>query len=307
MSYILHVESGLQFDYEGKEASDVQKAIKEAGLTIGNVTLGMLMTGRVPSANGFEVIESLSEEERRESEEALALAKSAEGESTTAGEVKEGDAASTPVISSDETVADANANVVAPEETVITDAPVSDAEAAEAEARAEQIRRRLVGDSVADALKDVNSGDAEAAAAGQAIIDAKARELRPANNTEERKRRHTKREDMVDAARASQFGDALAALEAGVVPGVFLSYVNPDLRWFQLPITELADPQNIHARTNTYLDLSPISSGGWSFGLYVKGKSATKRVKIKESDGASLVAAVNAWLPGALEEVKKAA
>lgn len=307
MSYILHVDSGLQFPFTDKDASEVQKAIKEAGLTIGNVTLNMLINGRVPSANGFEVIESLSEEERRESEEALALAKAAEGEATAVGEVKEGDASSTPEVSSDNTVDAADANVVAPEETVIEETPVSDAEAAEAEARAEQIRRRLVGDSVADALKDVNSGDATAIAAGQAVIDAKARELRPANDTQERKRRHTKREEMVDVARASQFGAVLAALEAGVVPGVFLSYVNPDLRWFQLPITELADPQNIHARTNTYLDLSPISSGGWSFGLYYKGKSATKRVKIKESDGASLVAAVNEWLPGALQEVQKAA
>lgn len=307
MSYILHVDSGLQFPFTDKDASEVQKAIKEAGLTIGNVTLNMLINGRVPSANGFEVIESLSEEERRESEEALALAKAAEGESTAVGEVKEGDASSTPEVSSDNTVDAADANVVAPEETVIEETPVSDAEAAEAEARAEQIRRRLVGDSVADALKDVNSGDATAVAAGQAVIDAKARELRPANNTEERKRRHTKREEMVDAARASQYGATLAAVEAGVVPGVYLSYVNPDMRWFQLPVTDLADKENPHARTNTYVDLAPIVTGGWGFSLYVNGKSATKRVKIKEADAATLVAAINAWLPGALEEVKNAA
>ncbi|BBK03835.1 hypothetical protein [Enterobacter phage EspM4VN] len=112
---------------------------------------------------------------------------------------------------------------------------------------------------------------------------------------------------MVDAARASEHGAILAAIEAGVVPGVFLSYVNPDMRWFQFPVTELANPENLHARTNTYVDVAPIVSGGWGFSLYVNGKSFTKRQKIKEADAESLVKAINAWLPQALAEAKAAA
>ncbi|WPJ72149.1 hypothetical protein DEEACLCL_00132 [Salmonella phage CRW-SP2] len=308
MSYILHVTSGLKFDFEGKEVSAVQKEIKEAGLTIGNVTLGFLMSGRQNQANGFEVIESLSEEELRESQEALAAAKAAEEAPTGSGEVKEGEAPSSAEPSADQTVDAADQNV-APEQPAaeVDETPVSEEETVEAEKRAEEIRRRLLGDSVAEALNNVNSGDTEAVAAGQAVIDAKARELKPTNATEERKRRHTKREEMVDAARASQYGDILAEVEKSVVPGVYLSYVNPDMRWFQFPVAELADQANPHARTNTYIDLAPIVTGGWGFSLYVNGKSATKRVKIKEIDAASLVAAINAWLPGAIAETKTAA
>lgn len=309
MSYILHVDSGLKFEIDNKEASAVQQEIKAAGLVIGNVTLSRLISGALPAANGFELIESLSEEELKEQSEALAKAEADAAKPSDAGSVKEGEGQADATPSSDATVSAADTSVVEPEAPTseVSDAPVTDNEAAEAEARANEIRRRLVGNAVADAINDVNSGNAEAVAAGQAVIDAKARELKPATSTEERKRRHTKREEMVDAARASQYGDVLAAVEAGVVPGVFLSYVNPDMRWFQLPVTELADPANLHARTNTYVDLAPIVTGGWGFSLYVNGKSATKRTKIKETDAASLVAAINAWLPGAIAETKTAA
>ncbi|UCR90950.1 hypothetical protein Sa157lw_00001 [Escherichia phage Sa157lw] len=166
----------------------------------------------------------------------------------------------------------------------------------------------MLGTTVAEAIADVeNPKDDQALANAKAVLAKKSSEMRPASSTEERKRRHNKREEMVEAARASNYGPILAAVEAGVTPEVYLSYVNPDMRWFQFPVTELADEANPHARTNTYVDLAPIVSGGWGFSLYVNGKSFTKRQKIKETDAESLVKAINEWLPQALAEAKAAA
>lgn len=289
MSYILHVESGSKFEIDGKDVATLQAEIKAAGHLIGNVTLRRMVEGNLDSANGFELIEGLSEEENQETLEALdrakedeaaALAlKTAENEANeantstgdTAGEGDEGDS-----------------NVVS------LDTPANTAAL----------------DAVNEALAEgTQPSDAAASSLASHILKetASGKTLTPAASLEERKRRHTKREDMVEAARASQHGPILAAVEAGVVPGVFLSYVNPDMRWFQFPVTELADAANPHARTNTYVDLAPIVSGGWGFSLYVGGKSFTKRQKIKEADSASLVKAINEWLPQALAEAKAAA
>ena len=308
MSYILHIESGVKFETEGKTSADLQTEIKAAGLLIGNVTLRRMLEGVLQSANGFELIDSLSQEEQEETQEALDRAKADTAEPTDAAGVKEGDGDATPVVDAEETVdqpqgdqastlkvdEDPEGIVSHVKETVIS------------ETNADEVRRRMLGDSVADALKAGGNPAEDATLAGDAVSKSKLTNLTPAAATDERKRRHNKREEMVEAARNSNFGAILTAVEAGVVPGVYLSYVNPDMRWFQFPITELADQANLHARTNTYIDLAPITSGGWGFSLYVNGKSVTKRQKIKETDAESLVKAINEWLPGVLAEAKAA-
>lgn len=302
MSYILHIESGLKFDIEGKTASDVQSEIKDAGLLIGNVTIRRMLDGVLQSANGFELIDSLSQEEQEETLEALDRAKAEEVQPTDGAGVKEGAGDATPVIDAEETVNQPKAEQTTNSEESTETAEQADPQEVEATANADEVRRRILGTNVAEALAEGGNAAEDASLAAKSKLT----NLTPAVAPEDRKRRHNKREEMVEAARSSNFGAILAAVEAGVIPGVYLSYVNPDMRWFQFPVTDLADKENPHARTNTYVDLAPITSGGWGFSLYVKGKSFTKRQKIKETDAESLVKAINEWLPGALEEAKNA-
>ncbi len=302
MSYILHIESGLKFDIEGKTASDVQSEIKDAGLLIGNVTIRRMLDGVLQSANGFELIDSLSQEEQEETLEALDRAKAEEVQPTDVAGVKEGAGDATAVIDAEETVDQPEAEQTANSEESTETAEQADPQQVEAVANADEVRRRILGTNVAEALAEGSNAAEDASLAAKSKLT----NLTPAVAPEDRKRRHNKREEMVEAARSSNFGAILAAVEAGVIPGVYLSYVNPDMRWFQFPVTDLADKENPHARTNTYVDLAPITSGGWGFSLYVKGKSFTKRQKIKETDAESLVKAINEWLPGALEEAKNA-
>ncbi|UTQ72653.1 hypothetical protein [Escherichia phage A221] len=276
MSYILHVESGTKIEIEGKDVAAIQAEIKEAGLIIGNVTLRRMVEGVLQAANGFELIEGLSAEEKEETQQALAQAQ-------------------------EQAQAEVSLKVA---ETVDTEAPIS-ADACVAPVSDAPVD--AVEDAVNAALEEGNQpSDAKIGSLASSMLKeaSKGKTLTPQAALVERKRRHTKREEMVDLARASNHGPVLAAIEAGVVPGVFLSYVNPDMRWFQFPVTELANPENLHARTNTYVDVAPIVSGGWGFSLYVNGKSFTKRQKIKESDAESLVKAINEWLPQALAEAK---
>lgn len=276
MSYILHVESGTKIEIEGKDVAAIQAEIKEAGLIIGNVTLRRMVEGVLQAANGFELIEGLSAEEKEETQQALAQAQ-------------------------EQAQAEVSLKVA---ETIDAEAPIS-ADACEAPVSDAPVD--AVEDAVNAALEEGNQpSDAKIGSLASSMLKeaSKGKTLTPQAALVERKRRHTKREEMVDVARASNHGPVLAAIEAGVVPSVFLSYVNPDMRWFQFPVTELANPENLHARTNTYVDVAPIVSGGWGFSLYVNGKSFTKRQKIKESDAESLVKAINEWLPQALAEAK---
>ncbi|UHS65580.1 hypothetical protein [Escherichia phage YX22] len=276
MSYILHVDSGTKIEIEGKDVAAIQAEIKEAGLIIGNVTLRRMVEGVLQAANGFELIEGLSAEEKEETQQALAQAQ-------------------------EQAQAEVSLKVA---ETIDAEAPIS-ADACEAPVSDAPVD--AVEDAVNAALEEGNQpSDAKIGSLASSMLKeaSKGKTLTPQAALVERKRRHTKREEMVDLARASNHGPVLAAIEAGVVPGVFLSYVNPDMRWFQFPVTELANPENLHARTNTYVDVAPIVSGGWGFSLYVNGKSFTKRQKIKESDAESLVKAINEWLPQALAEAK---
>lgn len=276
MSYILHVDTGTKIEIEGKDVAAIQAEIKEAGLIIGNVTLRRMVEGVLQAANGFELIEGLSAEEKEETQQALAQAQ-------------------------EQAQAEVSLKVA---ETIDAEAPIS-ADACEAPVSDAPVD--AVEDAVNAALEEGNQpSDAKIGSLASSMLKeaSKGKTLTPQAALVERKRRHTKREEMVDVARASDHGPVLAAIEAGVVPSVFLSYVNPDMRWFQFPVTELANPENLHARTNTYVDVAPIVSGGWGFSLYVNGKSFTKRQKIKESDAESLVKAINEWLPQALAEAK---
>lgn len=290
MSYILHVESGSKFVTDGKDVAAIQAEIKDAGLIIGNVTLRRMVEGVLQSANGFELIDSLSQEEQDETLEALDRAKEEEAAKLALKEA-ENNSADVPadVPNSDSVEPTPETDPSVSEEKPVTDAVKDAVNAALAEG--DEPSDAKVNSLAADVMKRSASGTT----------------LTPQASLEERKRRHTKREEMVDTARASVHGPILAAVEEGVAPGIFLSYVNPDMRWFQFPVTELADATNLHARTNTYVDLAPIVSGGWGFSLYVGGKSFTKRQKIKETDSESLVKAINEWLPQALAEAKAAA
>jgi hypothetical protein len=308
MSYILHVESGSKFDIEGKDVAAIQAEIKAAGLLIGNVTLRRMVEGALESANGFELIEGLSAEEQEETQQALAQAQE-QADATEALNVAENVANDTPISADATSGASTSGDGVAD-----TDTGAQDVKPAEGDQAADTGTSTASSDAIKDAvnaaLKEGDQpSDAKVGSLASSMLKeaAKGKTLTPMAPLEERKRRHTKREEMVDAARASEHGAILAAIEAGVVPGVFLSYVNPDMRWFQFPVTELANPENLHARTNTYVDVAPIVSGGWGFSLYVNGKSFTKRQKIKEADAESLVKAINAWLPQALAEAKAAA
>lgn len=301
MSYILHVESGSKFDLEGKDVYAIQAEIKEAGLIIGNVTLRRMVEGVLQSANGFEVIASLSEEEQEEQAEALARAKEQADSEQALKDAED--------VTKDVPVSTDNTNAAAGG-VVGSEGGEEAAETVDGEAQAPAEPTDPVKDAVNAALAEGDQpSDAKVSSLASSMLKeaAKGKTLTPQAALEERKRRHTKREEMVEAARASTHGPILAAIEAGVVPGVFLSYVNPDMRWFQFPVTELANPDNLHARTNTYVDVAPIVSGGWGFSLYVNGKSFTKRQKIKETDAESLVKAINEWLPQALAEAKAAA
>ncbi|AHZ60228.1 hypothetical protein HQ81_0022 [Dickeya phage phiDP23.1] len=308
MSYILHVESGSKFDIEGKDVAAIQAEIKAACLLIGNVTLRRMVEGALESANGFELIEGLSAEEQEETQQALAQAQE-QADATEAPNVAENAANDTPIS------ADATSGAATSGDGVSdTDTDAQDVKPAEGDRAADTGTSTASSDAIKDAvniaLKEGDQpSDAKVGSLASLILKeaGKGANLTPQAHLEERKRRHTKREEMVDAARASNHGAILAAIEASVAPGVFLSYVNPDMRWFQFPVTELANPENLHARTNTYIDVAPIVSGGWGFSLYVGGKSFTKRQKIKEADAESLVKAINAWLPQALVEAKAAA
>ena len=296
MSYIFHVDSGNKFDIEGKDLASIQSEIKDAGLIIGNVTLRRMVEGVLQSANGFELIASLSEEEKQETQEALDRA---ETDAAAALALKVNETVS---VEGDTNIAGTEVGGEVVEGSAVNPIPAdTGTSTASSDAIKDAVNAALVeGDAPSDAkLSSLATQALKKSASGTTLT--------PQAALEERKRRHNKREEMVDSARASVHGPILAAVEAGVLPGVYLSYVNPDMRWFQFPVTELADAGNPHARTNTYVDLAPIVSGGWGFSLYVAGKSFTKRQKIKEPDSESLVKAINEWLPQALAEAKAAA
>lgn len=284
MSYILHAETNQRFEIEGKTREEMQAEIRAAGLAIGNVTISRMLEGKIQSANGFEIIESLSEEEQAEIDTAREL-----------------------IIAKDATVQD----VIVTPAPEVANAVVDTEPAAElldpaaveaAELRAAEVRRRILGENISTALDEVAKPTDDAALAS---ATATLKSLTPqAVTTEDRKRRHNKRDDMINLARASDFGQMISVLEADLSEGNILTYVNPDMRWFQFTLKSFAaDQANIFNRTNVYIDVAPIVVGGWGWSMYVDGKSATKRTKTKTTDLQALVGEINAWLPGVILEL----
>lgn len=167
---------------------------------------------------------------------------------------------------------------------------------------ADAIRRRMLGNNVADALKEAdNATDDQARLAAEKKL--KSSNVTPSSGDAERKRRHNRREDTVEAARAGKHGDIIRAIESGVTPKLELNYVNPDERWFEFVVADKVDQSKPHARTNTYVDFAPKKEGGYNFGLYVNGKSmkgSIKRVSVSKDEDA--VAALNNWLADALKQ-----
>lgn len=164
------------------------------------------------------------------------------------------------------------------------------------------VRRRMLGNRVADALNEVDNSkdDATLAAAEKKL---KATNVTPSTGDSERKRRHNRREDTVEEARGGKHGQVIKDIEEKVTPKLTLNYVNPDQRWFEFVVADKVDPAKPHARTNTYLDFAPLKEGGYQFGLYVNGKSMKSTIKRgKVGKGEDVVAALNAWLPDALKQ-----
>jgi len=169
-------------------------------------------------------------------------------------------------------------------------------------ADADAIRRRMLGNNVADALKERESADGkDDAAVAAADKKLKAASVTPTSADENRKRRHNKREDTVEAARQGKNGDAIKQIEEGVQPKLVLNYVNPDERWLEFAVADKIDQAKPHSRTNTYVDVSPLKEGGFNFGLYVNGKSMKSTIpRVRVGKDEDVVAALNAWLPEAL-------
>lgn len=467
MSYIMHTESGQKFEIDGKTAEEVKSEIKNAGLTIGNVTVARLVDGSMTQASGFERIESLSEEEQQEQDRALAEAEThvdlkaneeqqaqqADTNQTTAPGVvtggqnsdnaesnvkapantiqeiapnlpnpvdaphddkpeglaptnvtKEGkvrspessvtEPAADPIVTTSNDIhtestltqpTNADGTVAAPdvaatdvnnvnepapssqlgqdlahnlnpdnaaaeqqtevrqqtdeeilertntsgkvedgavahglddsvkseEASVLMLDPTQENEVAkdpaiekrvEASVDPEEVRRRMLGNNVAEALKESEAADgkddAARAAADQKL---KAASVTPKAEDKERKRRHNKREDTIEEARQGKHGDMIKSIEDGVTPKLELNYVNPDQRWFEFTIVDKADASKPNARTNAYVDLSPLKEGGYQFGLYVNGKSMKSTIgRVRVAAGEDVVKAVNDFLADAL-------
>lgn len=193
------------------------------------------------------------------------------------------------VIAAGDTAADPT-----PAQTIVVPETAEDPVDPEAEARAEEIRRRMLGTS---GLTTADSTPEQKAA----------QNLTPQSATEPRKRRHNARQDSVDLARNTPaFVDVIKAIEASVTPALELNYVNPDLRWLEFSVIESRDPAAPNSRKTPYLDLSPLYANGdessspeiigWGFSLYRNGKTSTKRQRQKTADVGGLVAAISAFL-----------
>lgn len=290
MSYILHLDTNQKFDITNKTAEEVQAELKAAGLVIGNVTVRKLVSGEMTQASGYEVLDDLTAEEQNEINEAVATAE-AEAALKTNGAGNE--------LTSDLPETPKPGDAVNSEEQPPSEASEED------EARAAKIRTRLLGADTAAAVTNVStaaaSKDDAALATAKDALKAKAN-LTPQASSEVKTRRHTKREDLVEQARAGEQAELIKAIESDVVPGVFLNYMHPDQRWFEFIVTDRADKEKPNARTNVYIDVAPIVSGGYGFSLYVNGKSFTKRQKVKGTV-AETVTEINTWLPEILKTI----
>uniref|UniRef100_A0AAU8KXM3 Uncharacterized protein n=1 Tax=Serratia phage Kevin TaxID=3161161 RepID=A0AAU8KXM3_9CAUD len=305
MPYILHLDTNQKFDITNKPAEEVQAELKAAGLVIGNVTVRKLVSGEMTQASGYEVIDDLTEEEQQEINEAVATVEAANALKTNGadGELTS-DLPATP--KPGDTVLDENSSLLdhamASLDAGFVEPTPTDPEADEK--RAAEIRARLLGADTGAAVTNVSAAAAskDDAALNSAKDALKAKSLTPQASAEVKTRRHTKREDLVDQARAGARAELIKAVEDSVVPGVFLNYMHPDQRWFEFIITDRADKEKPNARTNTYIDVAPIASGGYGFSLYVNGKSFTKRQKVKGTV-AETVAEINKWLPEILKTI----
>lgn len=301
MSFLIH-ESGAQIKLTNdqnvlRERSDVQKEISELGLTIGNVTLTRMMEGKLAKSSGWEYIETIQQEEQQELQEAVAEAKAkAEDVSTTA---QEPEVVAKPEVEQTATTENAGGEV----EAVADAKKEAEGEIEVDSEKADAIRKRMLGTTVGAALTTAQTSTDKKEVEG-AIQVLKESGITKADMTEERSRRHNKREDTIAEARKSEiWKEVIEGIESGLTPAVALNYAHPDLRWLEFAIqSKIEDPSKPFVRTNPYVDVARIATGGFGFSLYVKGKSATKRQKIKEENISELVKAINSWLPEAMKE-----
>lgn len=303
MSFILHIDTNQRFDMTDKTAEQLQAELRDAGLTIGNVTVRKLLSGEMTQASGYEVVEALTEAEQNEINEALAKVETDKALETNGVDGELQGETPQPIAGAEgSALVDAGADTA---EVLVKadDQPMQVETDPVDEARAAEIRNRILGTDTGTAVSNVSKAaeekDDAALALANDALKSKAN-LTPESATSERTRRHTNREDLVAQARAGAQAEMIKAVEAGVVPAVYLNYMHPDQRWFEFIITETASKEKPNARTNNYIDIAPVVSGGYGFSLYVNGKSATKRQKVKGNSIPELVAAINAWLPTAL-------
>ncbi|QZI90427.1 hypothetical protein MYOV003v1_p0103 [Vibrio phage 207E48.1] len=256
MKTLLNTEAGISIVVsEGMGLEDVLTLVKEEGGKIGKVSLRNVLDGTVPMAGGFELIETEDAPSKPKTvKPAEKIVVTPTDGADTDGAELEGIMAlvgtsSTPAA---EDNPESGKLVSEGEETVH---PEADAPAIEAGS----IAAMLIGkDGKVDKTKDV----------------------KPDEDTGVTRRRHTKKEEALETARGSSFGEMIKQVEA---LGLTLNYVNPDLKWFELAFNAtIANAEKI-TRKDAYLDIAPTKNGGFGFSFYVGGKSQCKRIKVPAS------------------------
>ncbi|AUR97879.1 hypothetical protein NVP1244A_177 [Vibrio phage 1.244.A._10N.261.54.C3] len=251
MKTLLNTELAISIQItEDMGVEDVLTLVKEEGGKIGKVSLRNVLNGTVPMAGGFELIETEETEVKKP-------------------EVK-------PVVV---VVADVDAGELAGELAEMMDLvagageqPMSGTVTPEGEAEAE-------GEAEGEAPV-VEAGSIAAMLIGKDGKVDKTKDVKPDQDTGVTRRRHTKKEEALIAARDSSFGVMIKQVEA---LGLTLNYVNPDHKWFELAFNAtISNPEKI-TRKDAYLDIAPTKNGGFGFSFYVDGKSQCKRIKVPAS------------------------
>ncbi|CAL9997250.1 hypothetical protein VPHK469_0204 [Vibrio phage K469] len=250
MKTLINTESAIVIkltDDMGLE--DVLALVKEEGGKIGKISLRNVLDGTVPMASGFEIVETDDIEDKK----------------VVTPKVEDIKVVDTPV---DEDAADL-AGMMALVGNSST--PAAEYNPASGEVVA------------ADVVEDAPAPEAGSIAASLLGADGKvdkSKEIKPDQDTGVTRRRHTKKEEALIAARESSFGAMIKALEALCMT---LNYVNPDHKWFELAFNATISNVEKITRKDAYLDVAPTKNGGFGFSFYVDGKSQCKRIKVAAS------------------------
>ncbi|CAL9995830.1 hypothetical protein VPHK397_0186 [Vibrio phage K397] len=261
MKTLINTEAGISIqlnDTMGLE--DVLTLVKEEGGKIGKISLRNVLDGTVPMASGYEIV--VTEDVKLDKTKTPTVDEAA---------VKDLEITDTPV---DEDSAEL-ANMMA---------LVGDSSAPEAGDNPESGKLVATEGEATEATEDAalipEAGSIAASLLGKDGKVDKSKEIKPDQDMGVTRRRHTKKEEALIAARESSYGEMIKQLEA---LGLTLNYVNPDHKWFELAFNSMiADAAKI-TRKDAYLDVAPTKNGGFGFSYYIEGKSQCKRIKVPAS------------------------